>query len=127
MSNVPPASRDPQTYAIIGAAMEVHRILGPGFSESVYQDAMEVEFLDRRSPHVRERMLHVEYKGHRLPSTFRADFVCYERVLLELKALPRLAPREDAQVLNYLHVTKLPIALLVNFGARSLEHQRFVL
>ena len=119
------ADRDPQTHALIGAAMEVHRILGCGFTESVYQAALEFELELRRIPFVREQPLSVTYKSLELPNGFRADFICYERVLLELKAINRLTPVEDAQVLNYLAVTKLAVALLLNFGTRTLEYQRF--
>jgi GxxExxY protein len=119
--------RDPQTYAIIGAAMEVHRVLGPGFLEPVYQDALEIELTERGIPHVREAPVPVHYKGRRLRSTYRPDFLCYERVVVELKALRALGVREDAQVIHYLSATRFPIALLVNFCAPRLTYQRYVL
>ena len=117
--------RDPQTYAIIGAAMEVHRVLRSGLAEPLYQDALEVELADRAIPHVREALLRVVYKGRTLASSYRADFFCFDRVLVELKALSRLTPREDAQVINYLSITRLPVALLINFGAEQLQWQRY--
>src|SRR5690242_18763868 len=99
--------RDPQTHAIIGAAMEVHRVLGPGFLEPVYQDALELELADRNIPFVREPQLVVGYKGRRLRSVYRADFLCYGRVVVELKAARTTSPRDDAQVINYLTATQL--------------------
>jgi GxxExxY protein len=119
--------RDPQTYAIIGAAMEVHRILGPGFLESVYQDALEIELLDRGIPHVREAPIHVYYKARRLRAVHRVDFLCFERVVVELKAIRTTSVRDDAQVIHYLSATKLPVALLLNFGAPRLGQLRYVL
>jgi GxxExxY protein len=117
--------RDPQTHAIIGAAMEVHRVLGPGFLEPVYQDALELELADRNIPFVREPQLVVGYKGRRLRSVYRADFLCYGRVVVELKAARTTSPRDDAQVINYLTATQLRVGLLLNFGAPSLTFQRF--
>jgi len=84
--------RDPQTYAIIGAGMEVHRELGPGFLERVYQDALEIEFRERGIPYQRERECPIGYTTHTLPSIYRADFICYDQVILEIKA-NRLCPR----------------------------------
>jgi len=119
--------RDPRTYAIIGAAMEVHKILGPGFLEAVYQDALELEFQWRSIPYVREENVRVMYKDHPLHSTYRPDFLCYGEVIVELKTLSALSPSEIAIVLNYLKVTGLDIVLLINFGARSLEYKRLTM
>jgi GxxExxY protein len=119
--------RDPQTYAIIGAAMEVHRVLGCRFLEPVYQDALEIEFRERDIPHVREATLRIEYKGRQLGSVYRADFLCFGRVIVELKAIRALTTREDAQVIHYLAATGMRVALLFNFAAERLQYQRFAL
>jgi GxxExxY protein len=120
------ASRDPETFAIIGAAMEVHRVLGHGFLEAVYQDALEREFIMRGIPYRREQPIPVLYKGHQLPSSYRADFVCHGAVIVELKAIKKLTEIEDAQILNYLKATGFKRALMFNFAAQRLEHKRFV-
>ncbi len=119
-------SRDTETYAIIGAAMEVHRVLGCGFTEPVYQEALALELQRRGVPFRREVPLEIQYKGQRLGTAYRADFICFDRVIVELKALPRLGPIEDAQLMNYLKATDLPVGLLLNFGTRSLESKRLV-
>ncbi len=118
--------KDPDTYAIIGAAMEVHRVLGCGFAESAYQEALALELQHRNIPFRREVALEIEYKGPKLNTAYRADFICFDRVIVELKALARMGPIEDAQLMNYLKVTGMPVGLLVNFGARSLESKRMV-
>lgn len=119
-------SRDPQTHAIIGTAMEVHRELGPGFLEAVYQEAMAIELTERGIPYQRELDLPVFFKGHRLSCSYRSDFLCYESVIVELKALQRLSGWEEAQIFNYLKATHLERGLLLNFGRPSLEFKRFI-
>ena len=118
--------RDPQTYAIIGAAMEIHRQLGHGFLEAVYQDAVVVEFPLRKIPFEKEISLPVKYKDVLLPSLYRADFICFSEIIVEFKALSRLSNIEEAQLLNYLKATGLKRGLLINFGAASLQYKRLV-
>jgi GxxExxY protein len=118
--------KDPQTYAIIGAAMEVHRELGNGFLEAVYQAALAIEFAERRIPFRGEVDLPVYYKGKRLSCSYRADFVCFENVLVETKAISTLTTVDQAQLLNELKTTKHRRGILINFGATSLEHKRMV-
>ena len=117
---------DPRTYAIIGAAMEVHSQLGFGFLEPVYQEALGIELASRAIPFESQRFP-VIYKGSRLDAFYKPDFVCYEEVVVELKALSRLSSSEESQIINYLKVTGLQIGLLLNFGSRSLEQRRFIL
>lgn len=119
-------SKDAETYAIIGAAMEVHRQLGPGFLEAVYQEALAIEFQARRIPFRREPELPVMYKGQQLTCLYRADFVCNDRIIVELKAIQGVTRIEEAQVINYLKATRLGLALLLNFGLHSLEFRRFI-
>src|SRR3979490_709760 len=117
---------DPRTYAIIGAAMEEHRQLGCGFLEPVYQEALAIELGKREVPFRREIKLPIHYKGELLDTAYCVDFICFDSVVVELKALVRLSGTEEAQVLNYLKATGYEVGLLLNFGTRSLEHRRFV-
>jgi GxxExxY protein len=117
---------DDQTYQIIGAALEVHKELGCGFLESVYQEALELELSDRKIPFCAQAEKPVFYKGRKLRATYRADVLCYDSVILELKALGKVGDVEMAQVLNYLKASRQQRGLLINFGTRSLQHQRFV-
>lgn len=118
--------QDPQTYEIIGAAMSVHKCLGCGFLESVYQEALEKEFQLSKIPYSREHKLEIIYKGFPLESYYKTDFICYKSVIVELKALSYITSREESQVINYLKATGLKRGLLLNFGARSLQYKRFV-
>ena len=119
-------NRDEQTYAIIGAAMTVHRELGCGFLEAVYQEALEREFQHMNIPYEREKQLHVFYRGRPLVTHYKADFVCFDSVIVELKALKELTSREESLVINYLKASGLHGALLINFGTTSLQHKRLV-
>lgn len=118
--------RDPQTHTIIGAAMEMHTELGPGFLESVYQEALALEFKEHGIPFVAQVELPMHYKGERLITFFRADFICYGEVVVELKALKALSGVEGSQLLNYLKATGHERGLLLNFGSPRLEVKRMV-
>lgn len=121
------SENDPRTYAIIGAAMEVHKQLGCGFLEAVYQEARAIELAKRNIPSKREVRLPIHYKDHVLATAYCADFICFDSVVIELKALAHMSGTEEAQVINYLKATGYEVGLLLNFGARSLQHHRFIL
>ena len=121
-----PEANDPRTYAIIGAALEVHRVLGTGFLELLYKDALEIELTRREIPFRRELPCNIVYKGHQLRGDYKVDFVCYDAVVLEIKARSVVGPADHAQVISYLAATKLQVGLLFNFGAQKLEYKRFV-
>lgn len=119
------ADTSPVTHAIIGAAFEVHRHLGPGYLESAYGDALEVEFPLRGLVAQRECPLKLMYKGMELRTRYRADFIVGD-VLVELKSQAALTGIDEAQVIHYLRATGLGVALLINFGSKSCEVRRFV-
>lgn len=116
-----------EVYAIIGAAMEVHREKGCGFAEPVYQECVEIELTDRKIPAEAQKEMAIFYNGRKLKKTYLADFVAYGKIIIELKALDQLTPREEAQVINYLKSSGLEVGVLINFGAPSLEWKRIVL
>ena len=118
--------RDAETFAIIGATMEVHRELGHGFLELVYQTALALEFQDRRIPYAAEVALPIKYKSKLLTCTYRADFICFNTVIVETKAIAQLTNADDAQLINQLKATGFHRGLLLNFGPPSLEHRRLV-
>lgn len=116
-----------EVFAIYGAAIEVHRELGPGFLEAVYQEALEIELQSRGIPFEAQKPLTIYYKGRKLKREYIADLVCYGQIVVELKALDQLSKREEAQVLNYLKTTGLRVGLLLNFGSEGkLERKRLV-
>ena len=116
-----------EAYAIVGAAIEVHRELGSGFLEAVYQEALQMELHERGIPFEAQKPLRIQYKGQMLRKDYCADLLCFGQIVVELKALDRLSGNEESQILNYLKATGLRLGLLINFGGqRKLEWKRFV-
>ncbi|MCI6830050.1 MAG: GxxExxY protein [Prevotella sp.] len=115
-----------KTYGIIGAAMSVHTELGMGFLEAVYGDALAIELERRHIPFEREKSIHIMYKGQKLNHYYVADFLCYGDIIVELKAVEQIQSVHMAQVLNYLSATGYKLALLINFGEKSLKYKRIV-
>ena len=115
-----------ESFNIIGAAMEVHKVVGCGFTEPLYQDALEEELRLRAIPFEREKTYYFTYKGKRLDKIFRPDFVCYNKVIVELKTVADFTDEHYAQVYNYLKATGMGLGLLINFGKKSLEYKRIL-
>ena len=117
-----------ETYKILGACFEVYREKGCGFLEGVFQESLQIEFELQGIPARAQVPLRLEYKGRPLTHTYVADFICHDKVLVELKAVSMLIDEHRAQIQNYLHATKLRVGLLVNFGHfPKVEFERFVL
>ena len=116
----------PESYKIIGACYEVYNELGCGYLEAVYQEALEREFKLQNIPYQSESMLEISYKGEPLKKKYSADFICYNKIIIELKALSQLLGDHEAQVLNYLKATDYKLGILVNFGEPSLRYKRLV-
>lgn len=116
-----------ESYAIIGACFEVYNKLGNGFLEAVYQEALEIEFSLRGIPCRREVRFTIDYKGHILKKEYIADFVCYDKIIVEVKAVANLISEHSSQVLNYLNASEHRLGLLVNFGETSFRQKRIVL
>ena len=117
-----------EVYAIAGAAMEVYYVLGVGFLEPVYQEALAIEFSRRGIPYVKEKKLNIFYKDVEMDKSYCADFVCYDQIIVELKSMFRLTTIEEAQIINYLKITRMHVGLLMNFGSRpKLEWKRYVI
>lgn len=113
-----------ESYEIIGAAMNVHNALGRGFTEKVYQEALAIEFQEKGIPFQREVEIHAVYKGNTLSATFIPDFICYDKIIVELKAVTELDDMHRAQALNYAKVAGSNLALLINFGDTRLVAER---
>ena len=116
-----------ESYQIIGKCMEVHNNLGAGFLEIVYKDALELEFQKANIPYEREKMYDVNYKGIILPHKFYADFVVFDKIILEVKGKSGISDEFIAQAMNYLKVASLQLALVVNFGELKLSYKRIVM
>ncbi|HLP04507.1 MAG TPA: GxxExxY protein [Paludibacter sp.] len=115
-----------ESYKIIGSCIKVHTELGAGFLESVYQEALERQFVKDGVPYVREKMLKINFDGEPLKKTFKADFVCFDKIIVELKAATFLHNYNIEQTKNYLSATKFQLGLLVNFGSKSLTYKRVI-
>ena len=116
-----------ESYKIIGICMQVHKILGKGHSEVVYKDALEYEFKLNSIPFEREKMYEIEYKDIVLPRKYVADFVVYNEIIFEVKAISQLTNSDIKQTLNYLASSKNKLGLLANFGEDSLKYKRIIL
>lgn len=115
-----------ECFDIIGACMELHRELGKGYSEAVYQHALEIVFEEKGIPAEREVLLPIYFHGRKLEKLYKADFLVFDEIILELKAVSELLPEHRAQLINYLKITKKKVGLLVNFAKPSLQFERLV-
>ena len=115
-----------ECYKIIGACMTVHNELGSGLLEPIYQEALEEEFKILKIPYTREKFLEVFYKNIKLNKKYQTDFICYNNIVIELKAVTSINDIHRSQLINYLNITKLKVGLLINFSNKSLEYQRLV-
>ena len=115
-----------ESYKIIGACFEVHKELGNGFLEAVYQEALEIELGIQKIPFEREKSQYIYYKGKKLKKRYIPDFMCYDKIVVEVKALSQMSSDTESQVLNYLKTTGYKVGILVNFGEQSLKYKKFV-
>ena len=113
-----------ESYRIVGSCLSVFNKLGSGFLESVYQEALEIQFKQDKIPFVKERKLHIKFDDIQLDKFFKADYVCFDSIIVELKATPFIHKNDVAQVLNYLRATDMRLGILVNFGEKSLTYKR---
>jgi GxxExxY protein len=118
--------KDPRTHAIIGAAMEVHRIIGPGHLEAVYHECLEIEFRKRNIPYISKPKLEIYYKEEKLKKFYTPDFLVYKEIVLEIKSSKSLTEVDEAQIINSLKISRQEIGLLINFGELSLKFKRFI-
>ena len=114
-----------EVYRIVGAALAVANELGCGFLEAVYQEALALEFQESNIPFEPQKQITIGYKGKLLEKEYIADFVCYGNIIVEIKAIKKITEIEEAQLMNYLKATRLPVGLLINFGGMQLEWKRY--
>ncbi|MEA3475659.1 MAG: GxxExxY protein [Candidatus Cloacimonadota bacterium] len=116
-----------EVYRIIGAAIEIHKELGPGFLESVYEEAMVIESSKRQIPYETQVKISVYYKNQKLKKEFIADYIGYDKIIVEFKCIPKLTKVEEAQIINYLKATGIKVGILINFGSHGkLEWKRYI-
>ncbi|MCU4164197.1 GxxExxY protein [Carboxylicivirga caseinilyticus] len=115
-----------ECYRIIGCCMEVHKYLGPGLLEAVYQEALAMELKQNKIPFAQEVELQIDYKGVILNKKYKADLICFNEIIVELKAVKELDDIHYSQLINYLKITNKKVGLLINFGSESLEFKRFI-
>lgn len=115
-----------ETYKVIGACMTVHKNLGSGFLESVYQEVLAKEFRKEEIPFTQQQKLNLFYEGEKLNKYFNADFVCFDKIILEIKSVSFLNKNLESQIINYLKATNKEVGLLINFGEKSLKWKRFI-
>ena len=116
-----------ESYLIIGICMEIHRVLGIGFSEIIYKDALEYEFKEKKIFYEREKEFRIKYKDHYLPRRFNMDFIVFNKIILEIKSCKCIADEHIKETLNYLAVTEIKLGLVINFGETSLKSKRILL
>ena len=115
-----------ESYKIVGAFMEVHRELGFGFKEIIYKDALEIEFKTMGIPYKREQLYKIEYKGKILPRRYSADFVAFESIILEVKAMQLIRINFVLQTRNYLKASGIRLGIIANFGEKSINSKRVI-
>jgi len=114
-----------EAYSIVGAAMNVSNILGCGFLEAVYQEALEIELTENNIPFEAQKEIRISYKNKILHKQYIVDFLCYKNIIVEIKAIKKIAEIEEAQLINYLKASKLPLGLIINFGTPKLDWRRY--
>ena len=115
-----------ENYKLVGLCMEIHRILGSGLLEVVYKDALEYELQQNKIPYTREKEYPVYYKGKLLPHQFYADFVVYDNIIVEVKALNEISKEHIAQTINYIKLARGKLGVIINFGTAELQHKRII-
>jgi len=113
-----------EAYQIVGGCIEVQNRMGCGFLEAVYQECLDIEFAEQKIPSIAQPKIELAYRDKKLKQTYQPDFVCFGKILVEIKAVAAIQPEHRAQLLNYLNATKFVLGLLVNFGSTRLEWER---